>query len=175
MVDFENITFEVSDLGVKWHNFGVSKCFYKVCSILLLFAYSTLSFKISENLYSGFQEKKMLGFGSNLGFLWKCLNWSLLPLLFTYFDLSSSKSVEKNWADSQNKVNNYFWENFCPIYSLSNSNHFTSAKKMPTRKLYNRFHVAKNWIRVGDFQKLHFSNHSIKRCCKQIISIPKFV
>ena len=71
----------------------------------------------------------MLGFGSNLGFLWKCLNWSLLPLLFTYFDLSSSKSVEKNWADSQNKVNNYFWENFCPIYSLSNSNHFTSAKK----------------------------------------------
>ena len=50
MVDFENSGFEVSDLGVKWHNFGVSKSFYEVFSISLLFAYSTLSFKISENL-----------------------------------------------------------------------------------------------------------------------------
>ena len=50
-VDFENIGFEVSDLGVKWYNFGVGKSFYEVFSISLLFAYSsTLSFKISENL-----------------------------------------------------------------------------------------------------------------------------
>ena len=33
--------------GVKWRNFGVSKSFYEVFSISLLF---TLSFKISENL-----------------------------------------------------------------------------------------------------------------------------
>ena len=50
VMDFENSAFEVLDLGVKWYNFGVSKSFYKVFSISILFTYSTLSFKISENL-----------------------------------------------------------------------------------------------------------------------------
>ena len=29
-------------------------------------------------------------------------------------------------------------------------------QKMSTQKLYNRFHVGKNGIRVGDFQKMVF-------------------
>ena len=41
-------------------------------------------------------------------------------------------------------------------YSRSNSNHFTSAKKIPTQKLHNRFQAGKNEIRVGDFQKIVF-------------------
>ena len=35
-------------------------------------------------------------------------------------------------------------------------------QKMPTRKLYNRFHVGKNEICVGNFQKDIFSKYSIK-------------
>ena len=57
----------------------------------------------------------MLGFGSNLGFIRKFVKCSVLPFLFTYFDLSSSKSSEKYWADSENKVNKYFWPNFTPF------------------------------------------------------------
>ena len=49
----------------------------------------------------------MLGFGSNLGFIWKFVKCSLLPFSFTYFDLSSSKSSEKYWVDSENKVNKF--------------------------------------------------------------------
>ena len=41
-------------------------------------------------------------------------------------------------------------------YSLSNSNYFMSAKKMPTQKLYYRFHVGKNGIHVSSFQKIVF-------------------
>ena len=41
-------------------------------------------------------------------------------------------------------------------YSRSNSNHFMSAKKMPTQKLHNRFQAGKNEIRVDDFQKIVF-------------------
>ena len=33
---------------------------------------------------------------------------------------------------------------------------------MLARKLYNRFHVAKNGIRVADFQKMYFPKYSIK-------------
>ena len=50
VVDFENSAFEVSDLGVKWRNFGVSKSFHEVFSVSILFTYSTLAFKISENV-----------------------------------------------------------------------------------------------------------------------------
>ena len=41
-------------------------------------------------------------------------------------------------------------------YSLSNSNYFMSAIKMPTQKLYYRFHVGKNGIHVSSFQKIVF-------------------
>ena len=95
-----------------WNN----KSFYEVFSISLLFIYSNISsFKISKNLESGFQEKGMLWFGSNLVLIWNFVKCSLLPFLFTYFGLSSSKSSEKYWADSENNVSKHFWPNFHPI------------------------------------------------------------
>ena len=60
------------------------------------------------------KKKSILGFGWNLGSIWKFVKCSLLPFLFTYFDLSSSKSLEKYWPDSENKVNNYFDQIFIP-------------------------------------------------------------
>ena len=45
----------------------------------------------------------------------KFVKCNLLPFLFTYFDLSSSKGTEKYWADSENKVNKHFWPNLYPI------------------------------------------------------------
>ena len=33
---------------------------------------------------------------------------------------------------------------------------------MPTRKFYNQFHVGKNEIRVGNFQKIVFPNIQLK-------------
>ena len=107
------------------------------------------------------RKKNMLGFGSNLGFLWKCVKWSLLPFLFTSFDLPSSKSVEKYWADSENKVSNYFWPNFYPIYSLSNSNHFTSAKKCRRESCIIDFMSA----------KMEFASAIFKNCIFPIIQL----
>ena len=42
------------------------------------------------------------------------------------------------------------------VNSLSNSNYFTSAKKILMRKLYNQLHVSKSGIHVGNFQKITF-------------------
>ena len=39
---------------------------------------------------------------------------------------------------------------------------FHVGKKMPTRKFYNQFHVGKNEIRVGNFQKIVFPNIQLK-------------
>ena len=57
----------------------------------------------------------MLGFGSNFGVIRKFVKCILLPFLFTYFDLSSSKSSEKYWADFENKVDKHFWQIFTPF------------------------------------------------------------
>ena len=56
--------------------------------------------------------KSMLGFGSNLGLIWNFVKCSLLPFLFTYFELPSSKNSENYWADSENKVNKNFLPHF---------------------------------------------------------------
>ena len=96
-VDFGNNAFEVQGLiygtlTLFWDN----KIFYKIFSILLLFTYSILSsFKISENLESGFQKKIMLGLGSNLGHIRNFVKCRLFPFLFTCFDLLSSKNSEQ--------------------------------------------------------------------------------
>ena len=39
---------------------------------------------------------------------------------------------------------------------------------MPTRKLYNRFHVGKNGIRVGDFQKGVAKDYLYSKICLTI-------
>ena len=52
---------------------------------------------------------------------------------------------------------------FYPSNSLSNSNHFTLAKKMLMRKLYNRFHVGKIRNSCLQFSKnCIFSNIQLK-------------
>ena len=96
-MDFENNAFEVYGLVPgKLTHLWVNKSFYKVFSILLLLTYSTISsFKISEILGSGFQEKSMLGFGSNLGHMLNFVKRSLLSFLFTYFDLLLSKNSDQ--------------------------------------------------------------------------------
>ena len=94
-MDFENNTFEVyGECGVNWHAFGSIRVFTKYS--ILLFTSSTLSsFKISVNLESRFQEKSMLDFGSNFGQMWNFVKCNLLPFLFTYFDLLSTKNSEQ--------------------------------------------------------------------------------
>ena len=59
--------------------------------------------------------------------------------------------------------------------SLSNSDHFTSTKKCWRESCIIDFTSAKMEFASTIFKKLYFSKHSIKKCCKQITSIPKFV
>ena len=86
--------------GVNWHAFGLIRVFTKYSIYIYIyfffFTYSTLSsFKISENLESRLQEKSMLDFGSNFGHMQNFVKWDLLPFLFTYFDLLSSKNSDQ--------------------------------------------------------------------------------
>ena len=97
---------------VKWPTSGSIRILQRIIYFTFVYLQYLQSCKILENLESGFQEKSMLGFGSNLGLIWNFVKCSLLPFLFTYFDLSSSKNSENYWADSENKVNKNFLPHF---------------------------------------------------------------
>ena len=100
---------------------------------------------------------------------------------YQYYDMSASPNLigvmlyvlvklsdHMDFLKQENTISTHILQIINPVQLKL----FHVGKKMPTRKIYNRFHVGKNGIRVG---KMHFSKYSIKRCCKQITSIQKLV
>ena len=96
--------------------------------------------------------------------------WQYVPARSAGQKTKSSSSRRRTWAGFKLT---YHILQFS--ISLSNSNHFTSAKRCRRESCIIDFTSAKMEFASAIFKKLYSSKYSIKRCCKQITSIPKFV
>ena len=61
------------------------------------------------------------------------------------FNAGETQLVSFDWSNNTGAIDAVFLAHY-----------FTSAKKMPTQKLYDRFHVGKSGIHIGNFQKIVF-------------------
>ena len=118
--------------------------------------------------------KKTLGLSIRTNSTWEVLVSTIL-IRRIWGKVTPKKMGEGNTKEENVDVNAISIVCVMAFSSLSNSNYFTLAKKCRRESYVMDFTSAKMEFMLAIFKKLYFSKYSIKRCCKQIISIQKLV